>query len=222
MAPALDLKKLTIGFVPGTGRMGGLLAGHLSKAGLKVIIGSRDPEKAKLKASQLTGSATGASNQEAAAAADVIFYAPQGSLEEREQFIKSLAKGLENKIIVDVTNVLYLLDESAWGQVSAVTLNQKALGVPARWTTAFKSTFWKLLDDPPSADKPHETLVVGDDAEAVETTIALVETVPGFKAIRAGGLRNAKIVELVGPPWVVELDKLNAAGSFRSGWRFGL
>jgi hypothetical protein len=35
---------------------------------------------------------------------------------------------------------MYLFDLSSRGQISSNLLNQKALGVPACWTTAFKST----------------------------------------------------------------------------------
>ncbi len=58
-------------------------------------------------------------------------------------------------------------------------------------------------------DHPHSTFIAGDDAEAVTTTITLVETIPGFKALKAGPLENSKIVELLGPNWLGELDKLN-------------
>lgn len=80
----------------------------------------------------------------------------------------------------------------------------------------------KLLDELPDVNHPHHTVVAGDDPVAVATTIALVETIPGFKGVNAGGLKNSKIVELLGSPWTVELDKLNCNGSWRSGWKFGL
>ncbi len=43
------------------------------------------------------------------------------------------------------------------------------------------------------------TFVAGDDPEAVATTVALVETIPGFKGANAGPLENSRIVELLGP-----------------------
>lgn len=72
-------------------------------------------------------------------------------------------------------------------------------------------------------DNPHSTFVVGDDEEAVNVTVALSESVPGFKAVRAGGLKNAKLVEILGPVWLIELAKLNPTGPgpFWGGWRFG-
>jgi hypothetical protein len=47
---------------------------------------------------------------------------------------------LSNWQVVDVTNIMHFFDSSKWGQISSTLLNQKALGVPTCWTTAFKST----------------------------------------------------------------------------------
>ncbi|KAJ7548771.1 hypothetical protein O6H91_07G026200 [Diphasiastrum complanatum] len=228
-ASSVDLKALTIGVLPGTGNMGSAIAGHLAKAGLSIIVSSRSAEKAQKIAALIqkdiegAGAVRGYSNEEAAAVADVIIWSPSGSLDDREALLKSLAKYLENKIIIDVTNVVTLmLDESNWGQTSATLLNQKALGVSAKWTTAFKATFWKLLVNLPDPNNPHHTLVAGDDEEAVAITTAIVEMIPGFKAIKAGGLRNSKLVEALGPWWLIEMDKLNAGENHRSGWRFGI
>lgn len=226
MASAVDLALLKVAFVPGTGRMGKLIATHLAKASISVFIGSRSApnalQTARLLSEACSISVQGGSNSDAAAWANVIFWTPSGPLEDRDALLRSLSPHLENKIIVDVTNVAYFFDETQWGQTSSTLLNQKALGAHARWTTAFKSTFWKLLEELPDVQNPHHTFVAGDDEEAVATTIALVESIPGFKAVRAGGLKNSKIVEMLGPRWILELDKLNGGGNFRSGWRYGL
>jgi hypothetical protein len=70
----------------------------------------------------------------------------QGPLEDREALLKALASHLVDKIIVDVTNVLYFFGESEWGRISATLLNRDALGAPARWTTAFKATIFVCLE----------------------------------------------------------------------------
>ena len=44
----------------------------------------------------------------------------QGDLEERASELKSLQDELKGKIIVDVTNVMYLLSEESWGQVGGL------------------------------------------------------------------------------------------------------
>eukprot|EP00249_Psilotum_nudum_P021969 c28321_g1_i2 orf=453-1175(-) len=222
---AASVKSLKIAFIPGTGKMGSLIALHLSKAGLDVFIGSRNSNKAAQQAELISSVSKrpvqGGSNPEAAAWGDVVFWSPSGPLEEREALLKSLAPNLENKIIVDVTNILYFFDNSQWGQTSSTLRNEKALGVPARWTTAFKSTYERLLKEPPNLNNPHHTFVVGDDEEAVATTIAVVDSIPGFKGVRAGGLQNSKLVELLGPRWIMELDTLNGGGQHLSGWRYG-
>ncbi|CAM6059928.1 unnamed protein product [Sphagnum tenellum] len=145
-----------------------------------------------------------------------------GPLETREKLLKSLASHLVDKIIVDVTNVHYLFGQSEWGRISSTLLNRDALGAPARWTTAFKATFAHFLrEDLPDVNNPHTTFVAGDDPEAVATTIALVETIPGFKGANAGPLENSRIVELLGPQLVV-LDKLNAGGKSFAYWKLGV
>lgn len=222
---AAKVKGLTIAVLPGTGSIGGALVRKLASAGLSVILGSRDGAKATASAAkaseEIRKPVKGLPLAEAAAAGDVIFWTVSGPLDEQAALLKSLAKPLEGKIIIDTTNVPYL-EESAWGQVSSTLLNQEALGVPARWTTAFKSTFSKLISTyPPRLSNPHSVFVAGDDEEAVDITIALVESIPGFKGARAGPLKYTKIVELLGPTWIVLLDKLNSGGSFKTGWRIG-
>jgi predicted dinucleotide-binding enzyme len=73
----------------------------------------------------------------------------------------------------------------------------------------------------PDVDHPHSTFIAGDDAEAVATTItSLVESIPGFKALKAGPLENSKIVELLGPNWLGELSKLNFGYKRLGEWKF--
>lgn len=76
-----NLKGLTLAFCAGTGRMGSNLARLYALAGFRVIIGSRDPAKAQALAQQLRDQhpdsqlrVEGASNAEAAAAADVVHW----------------------------------------------------------------------------------------------------------------------------------------------------
>ncbi|KAH9551230.1 hypothetical protein CY35_09G004100 [Sphagnum magellanicum] len=144
---ALDLTRRTIAVIPGTGRIGSRLAFQYAKAGLSVVVGSRDAAKAQKIAAEISeetqsSSVKGLINAEAAASGDIIIWNPAGPLEDREELLKSLASHLVDKIIVDVTNVLYFFGESHWGQISATLLNRDALGAPARWTTAFKATIF--------------------------------------------------------------------------------
>jgi predicted dinucleotide-binding enzyme len=78
-----------------------------------------------------------------------------------------------------------------------------------------------LQEDLPDVNNPHTTFVAGDDPEAVATTIALVEIIPGFKGAKAGPLENSRIVELLGQS-LFEFDKLNAGGKISAYWKLGV
>ena len=50
---------------------------------------------------------------------------------------------------------------------------------------------------------------------------AQVNELPGFQGVKGGTLQHSKIIELLGPPWIVQLEKLNNDARFTGGWRFG-
>jgi len=144
-------------------------------------------------------------------------------LKERYEILKSIANDLNNKIVVDVTNILYLEEfgEKAWGQHSSTTiqidfLKKEKLGDKIKWTTAWKNTFFPLLNNPPHKEKPASIIVCGDDEKARQTIINIVNTQEGFHGIDGGGIKFSKMVELLGPPWIATLDKLNNGQHFNS------
>ena len=161
-------------------------------AGFRVLIGSRDEAKAKELAASLrsalsnedfTAQAEGYTNASAAAAADVVFWAIQAPLAERHAALAALAPELQNKVVVDITNIGYLPDF----QMGTSSTLQNAEIVPgARWVAAWKQTFWKLLETPPN--RPHSVFVCGNDPEALGLAMRLVEQVPGFHPVDGGGL----------------------------------
>ncbi|KAK9904976.1 hypothetical protein WJX75_006813 [Coccomyxa subellipsoidea] len=57
-------------------------------------------------------------------------------LESNKVLLQSLQCELRDKIIVDVTNIFWVLGESEWGQVSSTLINKEALGVNARQVTS--------------------------------------------------------------------------------------
>ena len=65
----------TIAVVGGTGHLGAAIARRLAKAGCKVMVGSRVVERAQKTAADLGFGVMGASNVDAAAAADIIIVA---------------------------------------------------------------------------------------------------------------------------------------------------
>lgn len=97
------------------------------------------------------------------------------------------------------------------------------ISVSCRWTCAFKHTYYTLLQDgntPPQSD-PHNVIVCGDDGDATAVTMALVDSIPGFKALYGGGLKYSKMVEILSPLWLAQLERDNYGLHFSAGWRFG-
>src|SRR5512138_2790358 len=91
---------MTIAVLGGTGKQGKGLAYRWAKAGYKVLIGSRTPEKAVTAASELmellegTGSLVGVSNREAAELADItVLTVPYAAHAETLQNLKDALKG---------------------------------------------------------------------------------------------------------------------------------
>ena len=70
-----DVTGITIGVLGGTGEQGRGLARRLAMAGCDVILGSRDAARAADAAAALPGSVRGMSNEDCAAASDVVIVA---------------------------------------------------------------------------------------------------------------------------------------------------
>eukprot|EP00952_Eustigmatos_sp_NYUAD-ZCMA_P006336 27371-Eustigmatos_ZCMA.PRE.1 len=68
---------------------------------------------------------------------------------------------------------------------------------------------------------PHNVFICGDDPGPVGLTMALVDLLPGFKALSAGNLKYTRIVELLSPLWLPQLERDNYGLNFTAGWRFG-
>jgi len=212
--------------------MGFKLARNHAKAGYPVIIGSRESKKAVKAAEDLLkqldeevnvtnyGSVSGGSNGDVADKAEIIFFCASGTLEDRSSMLKSLSKQLKGKILVDITNIGHLSSfADKWGQISSTDLCQSALP-EARWICAYKSTFSASLDKP--MDKfglPLEVFVAGDDKEAKKVVIESINAT-GFRALDCGSQKNIRILELMGPPFIMEMNKHSLSGSRLGSWRF--
>lgn len=191
-------KKQVIAVLGGTGHEGAGLAARWAKSGHKVILGSRDGDRAGLAASELAavsgGVITGTSNVDAAEQADIVVlavpYAAQMALanEVRQQ--------IAGKILIDVTVPLkppkvsrVQLPEGG----SAVEALQYMLGDGVRVVSAFQNVSAHQLS---ALDQPVdcEVLVTGDDVEARETVCQLARAI-GITAWHAGPLANSAAAE---------------------------
>jgi 8-hydroxy-5-deazaflavin:NADPH oxidoreductase len=194
----------TIAVIGGTGAEGFGLALRFVRAGARVLVGSRDLGKAQTAAQRIasalgTGDVEGRVNAEAVAAAGIsILTVP---LEAQIATLKSVRGNLRpGAILVDATVPL----EAAVGGSATKPLTlfagsaaqQAARHVPAGVSVvaAFHSLSADLLAHlEHSVDS--DVLICGDQQEAKDAVRELVAMLPGARAVDAGPLENARLVE---------------------------
>ena len=188
----------SIAILGGTGDLGGGLARQWSRAGYKIMIGSRTVEKGEAAAKDLLDefpdlNVTGHENLEAATAADLVVLTVP--FEHQLSTLERVKPGLVGKILIDVTVPLVppkvgtvQLPESGCAAVQA----QNFLGEDIFVVSAFQNVgAMHLQEDHAIAC---DVLVSGNKKVARETVIKLVEAV-GLKGWHAGPLANAAAAE---------------------------
>jgi NADPH-dependent F420 reductase len=190
----------TVAILGGTGPQGRGLARRFAQAGLQVVLGSREAERAEKAAAELAeatgGHVEGAANADAAAVGDVVLVVVPW--DGHKELLESLREPLTGKVVVDCVNPLgfdkqgpYALaveEGSATQQAAAVLTESRVVG-------AFHNVSAVLLEDPEVDSIETDVLVLGDDREATDVVQALADVVPGMRGIYAGRLRNAHQVE---------------------------
>jgi NADPH-dependent F420 reductase len=189
-----------VAVVGGTGAEGSGLALRFAQAGVPVRIGSRNLEKAQEAARRIGGNTTGHTNAEAVASAGiVVLTVPLSAQAETLKAIRgSIAPGA---ILVDATVPLEIAiggrlsrTLTLWDGSAAQQAARLVPGVPV--VAAFHALSAEALaklDHPLDCD----TLICGDSAEAKAAVTRLAETIPGVRAIDAGPLDNARLLENV-------------------------
>ncbi len=183
----------------GTGAEGSGLALRFARAGVHVAIGSRDLAKAQNAAARIGHGVEGRTNPDALAGAEVaVLTVP---VTAQIATLKSVRGHLRHDtILVDAT---VPLEAAIGGRLShplalyAGSAAQQAArhvpeGVPV--VAAFHSLSAELLAQP---DLPvdSDVLICGDSAEAKAVVRDLVGLLPGARAVDAGPLENARLVE---------------------------
>ena len=190
---------LTIAVLGGTGKEGKGLAYRWAKAGYKVLIGSRTPEKAVTVASEIiellegSSSVVGASNLEAAQLADiVVMTVPYAAHRDTIESIKDVVQG---KLFIDVTVPLVPPKVTKVQMPSAGSAAQEAkaiLGENVQVIAAFQNVSHEhLLED---GDIGCDVLVTGSSKEARVEALTLVEAA-GLTGWDAGPIENSVVVE---------------------------
>jgi NADPH-dependent F420 reductase len=190
---------LTIAVLGGTGREGSGLAMRWALNGYRVIIGSRDADRATERAGEMNTQLgadylTGKENAAAAAQANlVVLSVPYAA---HAATLESVKAQLQGKILVDITVPNQPPDiQTVWvppGNAAALEA-QALVGAGVRVVSAFHAiSFTKLrkLDQPIDSD----VFVCGDDADAKQDVMRLVEAA-GMRGIDAGPLKNSVAAE---------------------------
>lgn len=198
---------MKVAIIGGTGRMGRALAKHLAKNN-QVIIGSRDPGKARQVAKGIAG-AKGSDYVQASMEADAaIISIPYSSIRS----IFGLSKELEGKLVISLINPLKVEDGLLLpALVSGSAAEELASALPgSRVATAFNnvsSLFFEKEDV-----VPIDILVAADSKETYEAAAELVRSIPNLRPLYAGPLSQARIIEGV-TALVLNLAKLNGTAS---------
>ncbi|NUT53078.1 MAG: NADPH-dependent F420 reductase [Saccharothrix sp.] len=196
-----DIRELTVGVLGGTGAQGKGLALRWAKAGLEVVIGSRDAGRAEAAAGELREQAGvahvgGADNESCAARADVVLIAVPW--DGHADTVASLREPLRGKVVIDCVNPLGFDKQGPFAlPVAEGSAAQQAAALlpDSRVTAAFHHVSAVTLADLSVERVEGDVLVLGDDREATDLVRALAETIPGFRGVYGGRLRNAHQVE---------------------------
>jgi NADPH-dependent F420 reductase len=192
------MAKASIAILGGTGDLGTGLAIRWAKAGHRIIIGSRTQQKADaavvaLKKISPSTPAEAMVNPDAAAAGDIVVLTVP--FEHQLSTLESVKRGLEGKILIDVTvplvppkvGTVQLPPEGSAGKRA-----QLALGDSVRVVTAFQNVAAHLLQQ--NVKIECDVLVAGNSKDARDTVIALVEEA-GMRGWHAGPIENSAAVE---------------------------
>ena len=193
-----------VAVIGGTGNEGFGLALRWARAGIDIVIGSRDEARARGAAERVLDRVAGAgvdglANPDAAASADVVVVTVPFS--GQAAIYKSIADSLgEGSTVVDctvpvaanvggkATRVLGVWEGSAAQQARGL------LGKGVAMCAGFHSLAAPALSE---LESPVEgdVLVCGTSKAARETVKGLVEAIPDLRYVDAGALENARLIE---------------------------
>ena len=197
----------TIAVIGGTGDQGFGIVLRLAKAGEKLVIGSRQQQKAEdaaKRAREILGEnvvVNGMENSKAAAAADIIIMSVPFAA--HVDMIKSVVDSITPEdIFVDVVVPL----STAVGGSASTTLGVwegsaaqqavKLLPPRTRVASAFHNVVAEALQDL-NRKVDCDVIVCSDSQDTRKIVMELVNKVPGVRPIDGGRLENSRIVEQI-------------------------
>jgi NADPH-dependent F420 reductase len=179
-----------VAVVGGTGPFGKALAARLYEAGLDVVVGSRDRERAEATASEL--GVGGATNAEACAGADVVILAV--TADAALDTARDLREAIGSTPILSVASELRFKKSGVFPASDAKSLAERiqvALDAPVVAGLHSLAASTLAAESPPDED----AFVCGDDPEAKALALELAEHLTAGRALDAGPLAGARALE---------------------------
>ncbi len=192
---------MDVGILGGTGPAGSGLAARLAAAGFRVVVGSRDENRAREACATIQAAwpgrelwLEGRDNVGAAEAELVVIATPWDSAAATAS---SLAKHLDGKAVISMANALARVGDEFVALAlprGSVAAHVQAAAPGALVAAAFQhlpARSLARLDSPLTGD----VLVCSDHEAAWEATAGLIDGMGGLRPIRAGSLSAATPVE---------------------------
>ena len=197
-----------IPIIGGTGALGAGLARHWARAGAAVVLGSRSTERAEEAAARIREEIPGAEvsgleNAEAAQRAEIVFLAVP--FRAQSENLNNLREALRpGQLLVDCTVPLAAAVSGkatrslgVW-QGSAAQQAQEMVPEGVTVVAALHTVAAPTLADE-NAELDEDVLVCGDKKADKARVARLIELIPGLRAVNAGPLEMARIVEQLTP-----------------------
>ena len=181
---------MRIAIVGGTGAFGQPLAQRLRAIGEEVLIGSRDPERARELAAAY--GATGGANADVAREADLVVLAVPGRV--ALEMAESLADAIGSKPVLSVASDLRFTDAGVLpGRLGRSLAEEVADVLSGPVAAGFQSLAAAHLTGPEPPEE--DVLVCGDVEGAKAVALDLGTRLVAGRAIDAGPLANARGLE---------------------------
>jgi 8-hydroxy-5-deazaflavin:NADPH oxidoreductase len=179
-----------VALVGGTGVFGRALAQRLDAIGAGVLLGSRDPERARELAAVY--GVRGGGNDQVVRDADLVVLSVPGRV--AIETARNLAGAIGSTPVLSVASDLTFTEDGVGpGRVGRSLAEEVADVVAAPVAAGFQSLAAANLASPEPPDE--DVLVCGDEAEAKELALELGDRLVAGRAIDAGPLANARALE---------------------------
>ena len=213
-----------IPIIGGTGALGAGLATRWAQAGVPVVLGSRSAERAEEAAAKIReavpgADVTGFENGEAARRGEIVFLTVpfRAQSENLNNLREALAPG---QILVDCTVPLAAAVSGkatrslgVW-QGSAAQQAQEMVPEGVTVVAALHTVGAPTLSDT-GAELGEDVLVCGDKKADKARVARLIELIPGLRAVNAGALEMARIVEQLTPMLISVNSRYKAHAGIR-------